>query len=220
MNKRIIFVSLIVSAVSIAGEKKVVIKKDTLKTYRTRRDLKKSGEPAGKVKKSKKGKTGIFVIQLHHASHIHYDFRLEIDGVLVSWAVPKGPSLNPRIKRLAVQTDDHPMDYANFEGVIPEGNYGAGKVIVWDKGTYKNIKMDHDGNVIPMNTALKKGTLEFELKGKKLQGGFALVKTQYQGEHSWLLIKLKDEYADARRNPVTSQPASVKSGKTIKEIKG
>ncbi len=195
-----------------------VAKKNKLTTYRTRRNVKKSGEPAGKVVPLKKGKKPIFVVQLHHASHIHYDFRLEIGGVLVSWAVPKGPSLNPRIKRLAVQTDDHPMDYADFEGVIPEGNYGAGKVLVWDTGTFTNIKHDHEGNLVPLSTCLKQGTLEFTLKGKKLQGGFALVRTHYRGDNNWLLIKLKDEYADARRNVVTAEPLSVKSGKSIKEI--
>lgn len=219
MNKNAILYCVMLSIHS-RGEEVVVAKKEKLKTYSKRRNVKKSGEPAAKVKKSKKGKDGIFVVQLHHASHVHYDFRLEIDGVLVSWAVPKGPSLNPRVKRLAVQTDDHPMDYANFEGVIPEGNYGAGKVIVWDKGTYKNIKYNHEGALIAMGSGLKKGTLEFELKGKKLKGGFALVHTHFRNDDSnWLLIKLKDEYADARRNPVASQPESVKSGKTIKEIK-
>lgn len=201
------------------GEVMAVSKKKSLKTYSKRRNLKESGEPAAKVAKPKKGKGGIFVIQLHHASHVHYDLRLEIDGVLVSWAVPKGPSLNPRIKRLAVQTEDHPMDYAQFEGIIPEGNYGAGKVIVWDTGTYKNIKIDHEDKLVPMSTCLKKGTIEVELKGKKLQGGFALVRTHYRGDNNWLLIKMKDDYSDARRNPVTTQPESVKSGKTIKEIK-
>lgn len=185
-----------------------------LASYRSKRDFNVTKEPRGNTRRSR---TAIFVVQQHDASHMHYDLRLEIDGVLVSWAIPKGPSLNPRIKRLAIMTEDHPRDYASFEGIIPEGQYGAGAVIVWDKGTYKNIKYE-DGERIPMSTCLKEGRIEIELRGKKLQGAFALVRMARGDGSDWLLIKMKDEYADARRNITTSQPESVKSGLTIKEL--
>lgn len=191
--------------------------KSDLKKYSARRNTKESGEPAGLLKKNN-NKQPIFVVQQHAASHMHYDFRVEIDGVLKSWAVPKGPSLNPKIKRLAVPTDDHPMAYANFEGIICEGNYGAGEVIVWDTGTYKNIK-EKDGAIISMKDCFKRGTIEIELKGKKLEGGFALIRTHFSEKETWLLIKMKDDHADARRNPVATEPESVLSGKTIKDLK-
>lgn len=191
--------------------------KDSLKEYRAKRDVKESGEPAGK--KSKGHGKNIFTIQKHDASHLHYDFRIEVDGVMPSWAVPKGPSLNPKIKRLAIMTEDHPLDYATFEGEISEGHYGAGQVIVWDYGTYDNIKHDHDGNLIDMAECIERGTVEIFLHGKKLQGAYALVHTHFGNGKDWLLIKMKDEYADARRNPVSSEPESVLSGKTIEDMK-
>lgn len=161
-------------------------------------------------------KSPLFVIQKHAASHLHYDFRLEIDGVLKSWAIPKGPSTNPKEKRLAVPTDDHPMEYAGFEGVIPQGEYGAGVVLIWDKGRFKNIKKDKEGKEVPLPECYKKGQIEIWLEGKKLKGGFALVKTKLND--NWLLIKMNDEHADARRNPVSTEPQSVVSGKTLEEI--
>jgi DNA ligase D-like protein (predicted 3'-phosphoesterase) len=191
----------------------------SLKEYRKKRDLKKSPEPAGKKKRTSKGKN-IFVIQKHDASHLHYDFRLEIDGVLKSWAVPKGPSTDPHEKRLAVETEDHPMEYATFEGVIPEGEYGAGPVIVWDNGTFDNIK-EKDGKIIPLAQCYKNGQIEVSLHGKKLQGAYALVHTSFGDDtrkKDWLLIKMNDDYADARRNPVKTEPESVISGKTIEEM--
>jgi len=203
------------SGIVIAGESEMV-KKNSLKKYSTRRDLKKSGEPKG-GEPTKKGDK-IFVIQKHDASHLHYDFRIEIDGVLKSWAVPKGPSLNPGVKRLAMPTDDHPMGYATFEGTIPEGSYGAGEVIVWDTGTYTNIK-EKDGKLVPMKECFKMGTIEIFLHGKKLKGGFALIKTHLHDADAWLLIKMKDEYADARANPVSSKPESALSGKTIEDVR-
>lgn len=156
----------------------------------------------------------IFVIQQHHASHMHYDFRLEIDGVLKSWAIPKGPSTNPKIKRLAALTEDHPIDYASFEGIIPEG-YGAGTVIVWDTGTYEN-ENEKNGKPISMQHAFDNGHIKIILHGKKLQGSYAL--TKFKGEKNWLLVKVDDQYADARRNPVSTEPESVISKKTIKEL--
>lgn len=181
-----------------------------LKKYRARRSVT-SGEPRGGTKK--RSKQPIFVVQKHAARSLHFDVRLEIDGVLVSWAVPKGPSLNPKIKHLAVRTDDHPMEYAKFEGVIPKGHYGAGPVMIWDKGTYRNIKKK-DGKLVPMGRCLENGQIEVFLKGKRLKGAFAFIQTS----RGWLLIKMKDEYADARRNLVSREKTSVKSGKTMKEI--
>ena len=165
----------------------------SLSTYKKKRNFKASPEPAGKAQKDT-GKL-IFVVQRHHASHLHYDFRLELGGTLKSWAVPKGPSLNPKDKRLAMMVEDHPIDYATFEGDIPKGNYGAGHVDVWDHGTYEPI--NEDGEVISAKefaANLKKGSIKFRMKGRKVKGDFALVKLKTD-ENSWLLIKHNDKYA-------------------------
>ena len=164
-----------------------------LTLYNNKRNFKETSEPVGKSSNESKLR---FVIQRHHASHIHYDFRLEMGGVLISWAVPKGPSLNPAVKRLAMLVEDHPVSYIDFEGTIPKGNYGAGTVEVWDHGQYTPV--DEKGNVIIEKNALdafKKGNLKFELKGKKLQGGFALVALKKDDGKSWLLIKHRDAHA-------------------------
>ena len=158
-----------------------------LDKYQKMRDFKKTKEPSGKADKPSKNKL-IFVVQEHHASHLHYDFRLELDGVLKSWAVPKGPSMDPEIKRLAMEVEDHPLSYAKFKGTIPKGEYGAGEVYTWDKGTWEVDGDAHSG--------LKKGKLEFTLKGKKLKGKWVLVKTHFKGsKNSWLLMKRDDEEA-------------------------
>jgi DNA ligase D-like protein (predicted 3'-phosphoesterase) len=183
-----------------------------LEGYQKKRNFRRTPEPKGKVEKRKN--KNIFVIQQHHASHTHYDFRIEIDGVLKSWAVPKGPSTDPRKKQLAMETEDHPIEYASFEGIIPEG-YGAGTVIVWDKGTYKNLN-EHNGKKISMSQAFDNGHIKIELRGKKLKGAYALI--QFHNDNKWLLVKVDDEYADARRNPVKTEPQSVISNKTIKEL--
>jgi DNA ligase D-like protein (predicted 3'-phosphoesterase) len=151
-----------------------------------------------------------FVIQKHAANSLHYDFRLEAGGTLKSWAVPKGPSTDPREKRLAMQVEDHPLDYGDFEGRIPEGSYGAGAVIVWDTGSYRGLNEE-----VPVEEALANGHLGFWLEGEKLRGGWTL---QHVGGRRWLLIKRRDEEADARRNPVSTQPESVLSGRTIEEL--
>lgn len=192
----------------------VMEKNNLLSTYKKRRDFKKTSEPAGK--KATQSKHPIFVIQEHAARTLHYDFRLEIDGVLVSWAVPKGPSTNPREKRLAIHTENHPKEYALFEGVIPEGQYGAGTVMVWDQGTFTNIK-EKDGKRIPLKQCLRNGQIEVWLDGTKLKGGYVLIKFKPE-EDAWILKKMDDEYADARRNPVSSQPLSAKTGRSMKEI--
>lgn len=191
--------------------------KTELKTYKHKRDFKKSPEP--KPKKRSSTKKNIFVIQKHHAGSLHYDFRIESEGVLKSWAVPKGPSTDPRDKRLAIQVEDHPLGYATFEGIIPEG-YGAGTVIVWDKGTYKNTTKKH-GELIPLEQGLDAGHIEIELKGKKLKGLYAL--TRFRGDNNWLLVKVDDEYADAHRDLVgtdlvVTELQSVLSKKTIEKL--
>lgn len=165
----------------------------TLKKYKEKRNFQETTEP--KALKKSSTKKNMFVVQKHAASHLHYDFRLEIDGVLVSWAVPKGPSMNPNDKRLAVMTEDHPLDYAHFEGVIPEDNYGAGTVMVWDIGTYTNIKKI-DNKLVPIEECLNTGTIEIELHGKKLKGKFALIHARLgNSEKNWLLKKIDDRYA-------------------------
>jgi DNA ligase D-like protein (predicted 3'-phosphoesterase) len=160
------------------------------------------------------------VIQKHDARNLHFDFRLEVGDVLKSWAVPKGPSTNPSDKRLAVPTEDHPLEYADFEGVIPEGEYGAGAVLVWDTGWYRNL-MAEKKEPLSMEEALDRGHVEVWLEGQKLRGGYALVRTRGGGsgaDRRWLLVKMKDEGADARRNPVSTEPDSVPSGRSLEEI--
>ncbi|WP_126652484.1 DNA polymerase ligase N-terminal domain-containing protein [Chryseobacterium aureum] len=167
-----------------------------LKDYQQKRKFEETREPKGKTKKSKNQL--IFVIQRHAASRLHYDFRLEMDGVLKSWAVPKGPSLDPKDKRLAMMVEDHPYDYKDFEGNIPEGNYGAGQVEVWDSGTYEpleeNTKLSDEKELLK---ELHAGSLKFILHGKKLKGEFALVKMKNSEDNAWLLIKHKDEFAES-----------------------
>jgi len=165
-----------------------------LALYNKKRNFKETSEPSGKVKKSVSKL--IFVIQRHKASRLHYDFRLELDGVLKSWAVPKGPSLNPKDKRLAMMVEDHPYDYKDFTGIIPEGNYGAGIVEIWDKGTYADIENSPKEEAEKLLRAgLKAGNLKFQLFGGKLKGEFALVKLKGKEDNSWLLIKHNDEHA-------------------------
>lgn len=184
--------------------------------YEKKRDFTRSPEPKGGKRRSR-GKP-VFVIQKHDASTLHYDFRLEIGGTLKSWAVPKGPSTDPGEKRLAVPTEDHPLDYADFEGVIPEDEYGAGTVIVWDRGTFENVTKK-DGKTRPAERALEDGHLLVRLKGEKLKGGYALQRTGKGKKARWLLVKMDDDEADARRNPVSTEPKSVISGWTIEEVK-
>lgn len=149
---------------------------------------------------------------------MHYDFRLQVDNVLKSWAVPKGPSTDPREKRLAIPTEDHPLEYADFEGIIPEGEYGAGGVIVWDKGTYANLKRDDQDVEVPLSRQFEEGHATVWLEGSKLRGGYALIRTGKGDDSRWLLIKMDDEGADARRNPVNTQAESALSGRTVEEM--
>jgi DNA ligase D-like protein (predicted 3'-phosphoesterase) len=152
-----------------------------------------------------------FVIQKHAASSLHYDFRLEVAGVLRSWAVPKGASTDPRVKRLAIEVEDHALDYGDFEGAIGSG-YGAGQVIVWDAGTYRGLGDD------PVEDGLARGHLSLWLEGEKLRGGYTLQRTDAGPKPRWLLVKRRDQAADARRNPVSTQPKSVRTGRTIEDL--
>ena len=184
--------------------------------YRSKRDFEKTDEPSGSSGR-KSSEQPQFVIQKHDASSLHYDFRIEADGVLKSWAVPKGPSTDPAEKRLAVPTEDHPLEYADFEGVIPEDEYGGGTVLIWDRGSYENIT-EKDDEIQPIEKAIEAGHVLIELDGKKLKGGYALHRTGSGDNARWLMIKMDDEHADARRNPVSTEPKSVKSDRTMKQI--
>jgi len=195
--------------------------KDTLQEYRDKRNIVATPEPAGK--QQKQSTKPVWVIQKHDASSLHYDLRLEVEGVLKSWAVPKGPSTDPGEKRLAIPTEDHPLAYAQFEGVIPEGQYGGGTVMIWDTGTYRNLKAeegkDNDSGSVPMATAYADGHLTVFLEGgQKIAGGYALIRTGSSQEDNWLLVKMDDERADARRNPVSTEPDSAVSGRSLEEI--
>lgn len=159
----------------------------------------------------------LFVIQLHQAADLHYDLRLEVSGLLKSWMVPKGPSLDPRDRRLAILTEDYPLANFNFEGVIPEGDIGAGTVIVWDVGTFENLRLQEEDSM-SIEESLRDGKILLSLSGKKLSGGFALTRNSKSERSQWLLMKLDDDHADARRNPVSTQPESVISGRTIENL--
>jgi DNA ligase D-like protein (predicted 3'-phosphoesterase) len=189
---------------------------DPLREYRRKRDFRRTPEPS---KRGRRRRAPRFVIQKHDASSLHYDFRLEAGGVLKSWAVPKGPSTDPRDKRLAMPTEDHPLSYGDFEGVIPEGEYGAGPVIVWDTGTYRNLTEEGETE-IPVEEAVDRGHVKVWLEGTKLRGGWSLRRTAIgrSARAKWLLVKLRDEEADARRRPVSSQPESVITGRTIEDV--
>lgn len=188
----------------------------TLKEYKHKRTLEESKEPKAVKKTSQKDL--IFVVQKHAASHLHYDFRLECNGVLISWAIPKGPSLNPTIKRLAMKVEDHPFDYKDFEGTIPKGNYGAGTVMVWDEGTYTvpDAKNRKEAEKI-VQKGIEKGHIDIEMQGEKLKGIFSLIHLKNSPqENSWLLIKKKDSFSTT--NDVTKLDKSVKTSRTLDQI--
>src|SRR5579872_1123061 len=192
-----------------------------LEQYRHKRDPERTPEPFGSGDSSTavfSRSGGMFVIQKHAATRLHYDFRLEMEGVLRSWAVPKGPSLDPGEKRLAVHVEDHPIDYGDFEGIIPKGQYGGGTVLLWDRGTW-----EPEGDMDPV-AAYRKGHLKFRLDGEKLHGGWALVRmggrNQDEGHENWLLIKEKDDAAvpGSADAVVEENPDSVASGRAMAEI--
>jgi len=184
-----------------------------LSAYHRKRNFGATPEPAGNIGISKV-KHLLFVVQKHRASHLHYDFRLEWKGILLSWALPKGPSLDPSIKRLAMRTEDHPLEYANFEGVIPEGEYGGGTVMVWDRGTWEPDWPDVD-------SALRRGDLKFTLDGEKLKGAWVLVRTPAYGSSSgrlsWLLIKHGDQYA-TKGDILVERPHSILTHRLLAQI--
>ena len=192
---------------------------DPLRTYRSKRDLDRSGEPWGGRRRP--DRRPAFVVQQHSARSLHYDFRLEADGVLKSWSVPKGPSADPAVKRLAVPTEDHPLDYEDFEGVIPRGEYGAGAVIVWDTGTYDNRTEDSAGHTVPVADAIGRGHVSFDLHGTKLRGGYSLTRIPGRRDERgpvWLLVKKADKLAEPGSDPERDEPESVKSGKDIGQV--
>lgn len=188
-----------------------------LSDYHRRRDFERTEEPHGRSHRSEGGEGPLFVVQHHVATADHYDLRLEVDGVLRSWAVPKGVSTDPRDKRLAMPTEDHPLEYADFEGTVPSGEYGGGTVQVWDRGRYANITRK-DGRELSMAEGLEKGHVSVRLSGQKLSGGYALTRIRADGDEAWLLVKERDERADARRDPVSTQTESVASGRELGEI--
>jgi bifunctional non-homologous end joining protein LigD len=221
----------------------------SLAEYKSKRHFDRTAEPSGEqTTRDPSGPTGpsdsdvgpgetapgepdaparpVFVVQKHNASRLHYDFRLELEGVLKSWAVPKGPSLDPAEKRLAVMVEDHPLEYAAFEGSIPEGEYGGGTVMLWDRGWWepdpvwmKEAKgADKKGPISSPVEALAKGELKFVVHGEKLAGSWALVKTRWQGENNWLLIKHRDEAARPGSKIVEEAPDSVLTGRSLEEI--
>lgn len=185
----------------------------SLKEYERKRSFEVTPEPRGSIKR-RNGGSLLYVVQKHQASHLHYDFRLEWNGVLLSWAIPKGPSLDPSVKRLAMQVEDHPVEYGEFEGVIPAGEYGGGTVMLWDTGAW--VPDDPD-----VDAALRKGDLKFTLHGKKLKGSWVLVRTRGFGKNarrsSWLLIKHRDQKA-SRADIIAAKPQSVSSGRLLVDI--
>ncbi|UGQ13019.1 3'-phosphoesterase [Yinghuangia sp. ASG 101] len=191
-----------------------------LADYRRKRDFARTPEPPGTHAPGTSGDTGRFVVQIHDATRTHFDFRLEVDGVLKSWAVPKGPTHDPAEKRLAVPTEDHPLDYRDFEGVIAPGEYGGGTVIVWDQGTYRSMATDRRGNDVPFADALAAGHASFWMDGAKLHGGYALTRTRGgpgRGE-TWLLVKRKDRHAAKTDAPDPWRARSVLTGRTLRQV--
>jgi len=190
----------------------------SLSLYKKKRNFSDTPEPEGKEKSSKDLLR--FVIQKHDASQLHYDFRLEMNGVLKSWAVPKGPSLNPENKRLAMMVEDHPYDYRDFEGIIPAGNYGGGTVIVWDEGTYEPMESEGLTKKEQEKLLLKQlaaGDVKLQMHGEKIKGSFALFQLKKaEGGNAWLLVKKKDDYSS--EIDITTNDKSVKSGKTIAQV--
>ncbi|MFB6438624.1 DNA polymerase ligase N-terminal domain-containing protein [Streptomyces sp. NPDC056411] len=195
-----------------------------LTTYRGKRHFDRTREPRGDPQPA--GGTPCFVVQIHDARTLHFDFRLEVDGVLKSWSVPRGPSADPHDKRLAMPTEDHPLEYRDFEGVIPDGEYGAGTVIVWDEGSYRPLTRRKKGRTRSFGESLADGHASFWLDGSKLHGGYALTRFRTGAEgsgerESWLLVKENDEYAEhaeRRGTPDARRARSVRSGRTLRRV--
>ena len=194
--------------------KEAATKTAPLAAYNAKRDFTRTREPEGKVPKAK-GKALHFVIQKHAASHLHFDFRLELDGVMKSWAVPKGPSLDPSVKRLAMEVEDHPISYNTFEGTIPEGEYGGGTVMLWDRGTYE---AEDGGGAESLREGYRRGDLKVVMHGKRLHGSFVLVRMRRPGRPQWLLIKHDDKSADRTTDITEKEMTSVVSKRTMDQI--
>ncbi|MER8009425.1 DNA polymerase ligase N-terminal domain-containing protein [Streptomyces sp. NPDC094149] len=194
--------------------------RDRLREYRGKRDFRRSAEPEGRSASSD-GEPR-FVVQIHDASTMHFDFRLQVGDVLKSWSIPKGPSADPHDKRLAVPTEDHPLQYEEFEGVIPEGEYGGGTVIVWDHGTYQPLSHDREGRPVDFEESLEHGHARFRLKGAKLHGEYALTRFRGgkdgDGKESWLLVKAGGERGRGHGAPDPRRARSVTSGRTLAQV--
>ena len=199
--------------------KQAAAKPPALAEYRRKRDFTKTTEPEGAPRRVRTAKLQ-FVIQKHAASHLHFDFRLELDGVMKSWAVPKGPSLDPSVKRLAMEVEDHPIEYNSFEGIIPAGQYGGGTVMIWDRGVYTWWQDDPDP-VARLREGYAKGDFKFVLLGKRLKGSFVLVRLRRGNpdKPQWLLIKHKDEFAEPGSDITAEEETSVATGRTMEAIR-
>jgi bifunctional non-homologous end joining protein LigD len=190
---------------------------DRLAEYRRKRDFGRTAEPRGARPKRSAARLA-YVIQRHEATRLHFDLRLELEGVMKSWAVPKGPSLDPGVRRLAIEVEDHPIEYNTFEGTIPEGEYGGGTVMLWDRGTY-DYPGEADDPVAALREGYRKGDFKFELRGKRLGGAWVLVRTRGTGRRGqWLLIKHRDRFADPDLDPVERYQTSVVTGRTMEQI--
>jgi len=194
-------------------------KSKPLAEYKRKRNFTRTAEPEGKTTRRGSARARKFVIHKHAASHLHFDLRLELDGVMKSWAVPKGPSYDPGVRRLAMEVEDHPIEYNTFEGTIPKGEYGGGTVMLWDRGTYEP---GGDGGADALREGYERGDLKFVLHGQRLQGGWVLVRMRRDesGRAQWLLIKHRDEHADPDYDVVADATTSVASGRTMDEIAG
>ncbi|GGT00258.1 DNA polymerase ligase N-terminal domain-containing protein [Streptomyces violaceus] len=193
--------------------------RDRLRDYRGKRDFDRTGEPRGRGTPA--GDRPRFVVQIHDASTMHFDFRLQVDDVLKSWSIPKGPSADPKDKRLAVPTEDHPLEYEEFEGVIPRGEYGGGTVIVWDHGTYEPLSHDRKGRPVDFAESLEHGHATFRLSGSKLHGEYALTRFRDGadgGEEAWLLVKRAGERARTHGAPDPRRARSARSGRTLAQV--
>ena len=190
---------------------------DKLSTYRSKRDFSKTGEPAGERPHRKRTRELQFVVQKHDARNLHFDLRLELDGVMKSWAVPKGPSYDTKSKRLAMEVEDHPIEYNTFEGTIPEGEYGGGTVMIWDHGVYD---AEDGGGPDSLRDGYARGDLKVVLAGERLKGGWVLVRMKRPGKPQWLLIKHRDEYARSGYDVVAKEQTSVTTGRTMEQIAG
>lgn len=198
------------------AKKRPSAKAKPLAEYKRKRDFTKTAEPEG-ASRRRSARSLKFVVQKHAASHLHFDFRLELDGVMKSWAVPKGPSYDPSVRRLAMEVENHPIEYNTFEGTIPKGEYGGGTVMLWDRGTYEP---EGGGGAAALREGYARGDLKIVLHGKRLQGGWVLVRMRRDdsGRAQWLLIKHRDELADADYDVVADVTTSVASGRTMDEI--